>query len=240
MRLYSLLVTFILLPVYLLLPGSGRALETTPTEARALAAAQADHAAYTLPAARLPAAEALAHSGMLLHGLGLLLPVAILWGLLHLGAAARMRDVAVHLSKRRWMQGFLYSLALLLAFSVLSLPLDLYARHRLLVYGLSVQSFASWASDLGVTFLLTLVLGWLGVLLLFWLFRRLPQRWWVALWGAFCVLTVIGFFVTPYVIDPLFNHFEPLANTNPALVTQLEKVVARGGINIRPDAPMST
>jgi STE24 endopeptidase len=38
------------------------------------------------------------------------------------------------------------------------------------------------------------------------------------------------------VIDPLFNKFEPLAETNPALVAQLEQVVARGkGIEIPPE-----
>jgi len=47
--------------------------------------------------------------------------------------------------------------------------------------------------------------------------------------------TVFGVFVTPIVIDPLFNHFEPLQQSNPALVNRLERVVARGGIAIPPD-----
>jgi Zn-dependent protease with chaperone function len=37
------------------------------------------------------------------------------------------------------------------------------------------------------------------------------------------------------VVDPLFNHFTPMANTNPALVDQLERVAARGGLHIPPD-----
>ena len=40
-----------------------------------------------------------------------------------------------------------------------------------------------------------------------------------------------GVFVTPYVIDPLFNKFEPLAQTDPALVERLEQVVARGAVS---------
>ena len=41
-------------------------------------------------------------------------------------------------------------------------------------------------------------------------------------------------FAIPIVIDPLFNHFEPLAKQNPALVDQLERVVKRGGMDIPP------
>jgi len=37
------------------------------------------------------------------------------------------------------------------------------------------------------------------------------------------------------VIDPLFNTFEPLRTSNPALVAQLEKVATRGGIGIPPE-----
>jgi Zn-dependent protease with chaperone function len=46
---------------------------------------------------------------------------------------------------------------------------------------------------------------------------------------------IFGIFVAPVFIDPLFNSFEPLSKSNPALVDQLEKVVARGGISIPPD-----
>src|SRR5271170_5028083 len=50
---------------------------------------------------------------------------------------------------------------------------------------------------------------------------------------AFVLLAV---FASPYIIDPLFNKFAPLSKTNPELVTQLERVVARGkGINIPPE-----
>jgi Zn-dependent protease with chaperone function len=37
------------------------------------------------------------------------------------------------------------------------------------------------------------------------------------------------------IVEPMFYHFEPLAATHPALVDQLEKLVARGGLAIPPD-----
>ncbi len=58
------------------------------------------------------------------------------------------------------------------------------------------------------------------------------------MWLAFVAMAfeVLGVFLVPYVIDPLFNKFEPLSQSNPALVEQLERVVARGkGIHIPPE-----
>lgn len=46
---------------------------------------------------------------------------------------------------------------------------------------------------------------------------------------------LFGVFVSPIVVDPLFDKFEPLQQHNPALVEQLEKVVARSGVSLSPD-----
>jgi Zn-dependent protease with chaperone function len=48
-------------------------------------------------------------------------------------------------------------------------------------------------------------------------------------------VVVFSVFVTPIFVDPLFNKFEPLAQSNPALVDRLEQLVHRGGIDIPPD-----
>jgi STE24 endopeptidase len=73
-------------------------------------------------------------------------------------------------------------------------------------------------------------------MLLFFLIRKSPRRWWLWLWFPAMAFTLLTVFATPYVIDPLFNKFEPLSESNPALVAQLERVVARGkGIDIPPE-----
>ncbi len=38
-------------------------------------------------------------------------------------------------------------------------------------------------------------------------------------------MEVLLVFVLPLVVDPMFNHFEPLAQSNQALVEQLERVI---------------
>ena len=46
---------------------------------------------------------------------------------------------------------------------------------------------------------------------------------------------LFGVFISPVLVDPLFNKFEPLQKHNPALVEQLEKVVARSGVSLPPE-----
>ncbi len=229
MRLCGLLFLLIFLPI----PGLA---ETTPTEAAAIAAASNDHAAYTLPPERLAKAEAIGRIRVALTFGDPIWQIASLILLLQSGIARRMRNVAVKLSPNRWAQGFCFFLLFVLAMTLLTLPMDIYAQHVRLSYGLSVQSWVSWIGDQAKSFALLYVFGGLGTMLLFFLIRKSPRGWWLWLWFPAVVFTVVTIFATPYVIDPLFNKFEPLAASNPALVAQLERVVTRGkGIEIPPE-----
>ena len=209
---------------------------TTPTEAAAIAAAENDHTAYTLTPDQLAKAQHLESYRVFSHFAGEIWGILSIVLILQLGIAARLRNVAVNLSKNRWAQGFIFFFEFMVLSTLLSLPLDLYGQHIQLQYGLSVQHWGSWFWDQTKGFLLGYLFGGLGIMLLFYLIRKFPRRWWLWLWFPTMAFALIAIFLTPYVIDPLFNKFEPLTQSNPALVTRLEQVVARGkGIQIPPD-----
>ena len=209
---------------------------TTPTEAAALAAAATDHTAYTLPPDKLAKSEAL-HRYRVTNAFAYpIWSIVSLLLLLQFGIIARIRNLAVNLSKNRWAQGFTFFFLFLLLTTLFSLPLDLYDQTVSRRYGLSVQGWGSWFGDQGKSFALVYLVGGMGVMLLFLLIQKFPRRWWLWLWFPTMAFTLLGVFITPYVIDPLFNKFEPLSKTNPALVEQLERVVAKGdGIQIPPE-----
>src|SRR6185369_15828063 len=99
----------------------------------------------------------------------------------------------------------------------------------------SVQHWGSWFADWGKGLALRtglVVLVGLGV---YWLICRFPRTWWWWLWAAMLPCIVFMVFIAPVFIDPLFNKFEPLEQTNPALLAQLEKVVERSGVAIPPE-----
>jgi Zn-dependent protease with chaperone function len=189
---------------------------------------------YSLPPDKLAQAQHLASVHVTMHfadaAWGIVQLVLLLW----LGIIAWFRDVAVRTGKNRWLQGYVFLLLFLIASFVLELPLELYGQHLSLKYGLSVQSWGSWFGDQAKSFGLSWVIGGLLLMLLFWVIRKFPKRWWLLFWACTIPILLFGVFASPY-IEPIFNHYEPLQKTHPELVAQLEQVVARGHMNIPPE-----
>ena len=204
-------------------------------EALALAAARAPNTAYTLAPAVLERAIHYSHATDALGFVAPLWRLGVLLAFLATGAAARMRDLAVRTSRHRSIQGYLFTLLLLLVLSLMMLPLGMLGHHLAVEYGQSVQGWDSWFADRAKSSLLELAVGGLLVLLLFAVIRRWPRQWWLTFWAPAVALSVFGVLLEPVLVDPLFNHFEPLAKADPALVSRLEQVVDRAGVNIPPD-----
>jgi STE24 endopeptidase len=191
-------------------------------------------AAYSLPPEKLARAIAYSRQRTVLGFVDTGWGVVVLLLLLTTGTAAWMQRVAVGLSENKWVQGFTFFLLFLVITTVLGLPLDMYGHHLSVAYGQSVQHWGSWFGDIAKSFGLTYLFGGLLVMLLFLVIGKSPTRWWFWFWIPTMVLVVAGTFVYPIFIDPLFNKFEPLMQSNATLVGQLEQVVARGGIEIPP------
>jgi STE24 endopeptidase len=191
--------------------------------------------AYTLPPASLKLAIELNRKRTAVEFADTGWTVLRLVLLLSMGGAAWMRRVARAVSRNRWAQGLVFYLLFLATTSLLSLPLDIYAHHVSLAYGQSVQHWISWFADRGKSFLLTYLIGGLLVMLLFLCIDKSPRHWWFWFWIPTMAGVFFGVFVSPLLIDPLFNTFEPLQASSPAIVSRLEQVVARGGVTIPPD-----
>jgi Zn-dependent protease with chaperone function len=149
--------------------------------------------------------------------------------------APRYRDWAERVSRRRFVQVLLYAPLLLLTLAFLALPFDLWDHSLERSFGLSVQGWNSWLGDWMTNQMIALILGSLLIWILYGVIRRSPRRWWFCFWLAAMPVVLAVFFAQPLVIDPLFFKFTPLAASQPALVTKLEEVVHRGGMEIPPE-----
>ncbi len=229
--------TILLLPVAVaaLLAAPHWINKTTPAEAQALQVAAHNTTAYTLPSAKLKQAQGLSRTRTILYFVGSAWSILQLILLLNLGIPPRLRDIAVNATRNRLAQCSLFTLLFFGIIALLDAPLALYGHHLGLSYGLSVQHWSSWLWDQAKTFLLIWIVGSILVLVLFWVIRKSPTRWWLWFWLPAMAAVLFGVFLSPILIDPLFNKFEPLQQSNPALVQQLEKVVARSGISLPPD-----
>lgn len=154
---------------------------------------------------------------------------------MRLRTGSAIAKIADRVSQRIWAQGLIATPLWLLILSTLELPAALLGHHVSLRYGLSIENWLPWWIDWLKSTGLTLLLGVLVLTVLYALMRHSPRRWWLWFWIFTVPVEVLLTFAAPLIIDPLFNHFTPLADTNPALVDQLERVAARGGLNIPPN-----
>src|SRR4051812_8520607 len=141
-----------------------------------------------------------------LTGLGLGLVVACILGFTPLGA--RLVD---RVPSRRWLVRIVVgAVAFAAVTTVLALPISARLHAIRVQYGLSVQGWGGWFSDVGRGYLVGLVGTLLGLIAIMGLARLLPRRWWIAAAAAGAGFVVIGSFVYPLVVEPVFNRFHPL------------------------------
>lgn len=196
---------------------------------------QAKTEQYTLSHDRYEKAVAYSRAGYTLYFVSYILGGTFLFLILRLGIAARFRDIAENASEKRWVQGLVFVPLLLLLVDMLDLPVSIYWHRLSLHYEQSVQGWGSWFWDWTKGEFLTLAFGVVLVLILFAVMRFSPRRWWLYFWFP-AVLILLGLMVvTPLVIDPLFNKFEPLDKAHPDLVASISKLTKHAGVPIPPE-----
>jgi len=190
---------------------------------------------YTLSHERQAKAVAYSRAGYTLYFISYFFGGLFLFLILRLGWAAKFRDMAENVSDKKWMQGLVFVPLLFLTLDVLDLPVRLYWHALSLHYQQSVQGWGSWFWDWTKGELISVAFGIVLVLILFAVMRRSPRRWWLYFWFP-AVLILLGVIViTPLVIDPLFNKFEPLSKEHPDLVASIERLTTHAGVPIPPD-----
>jgi STE24 endopeptidase len=191
-------------------------------------------AVYTLPADKLEKAIHLYHARTLAHFGDTAWMILALWLLVRWGVGARIRDWAARWSERAWVQGSLVAPVWLVVLSLLGLPAEVLIHRLYREYGISVEGWGMWLGDFAKSTALTVVFGTVALSVVYALMRHSRRWWWLWLWLLALPVEVAGVYAVPVFIDPLFNHFSALAEADPALVPQLQRVAERGGLAIPP------
>jgi len=224
--------------------ASSQAVQTQPVAAQPASAqpAPASNAApsanpqqaYTLPPEKLTKAIALSRIRNILDITGSLWALVFLWLLLATRAWAKLESCVQRISRHRWVQGLAFFAAFFIITTLASIPFDIAGHHFSRAYGISIQGWGSWLGDQSKALGLSVLIGTPILLLFNWIVRRWPRRYWLGIWVATLPIMVLLLFVSP-LLEPIFNKFEPLNANHPALVAELEKVVARTGTSIPPE-----
>jgi STE24 endopeptidase len=209
------------------IPAPQTAPQTTPASSAAAPVIQ-----YTLSPEKTRQAVALARTGRRLYFAEFAWSLLILWLALRTGWAAKLGDWATRASSNTYWQAAIFCPLLILTLDVPGLPLHAWAHSVVRGYGLSVQGWGSWILDWmkseAITLILATFVGWILYLAI----RRSPRRWWIGAWIAAVLLIIGGVYAQPFVFEPLFYDFHPLADSHPQLVRDVEQTIARAGITI--------
>ena len=191
---------------------------------------------YRLPPAKLAQAIALGKIRPLIHFGAEFWELAVLWLLLSTGTATRLSRRISAQTSRGWLQAGVFSgILVALVYLVSDLPIEAIGHAFSLHYGISIEGWSAWLLDDAKTLGLTLLLETPLLMLALRLVRWSPRRYWLWFAAATVPIMLLVVFLLPPLIEPLFYSFEPLAQSHPALVQQLEQVVARTGTNIPPE-----
>ena len=163
-----------------------------------------------------------------------LVSLVLIWLFLASRAAAFLECRAIHVSRRRWVQGLVFFAALIVLSSLAGLPFDMIGHHYSRAFGISVEGWGPWFLDLGKALGLSIVIGAPILLLFNWIVKRWPKRYWFGAWLVTVPLMLLSVFGSPF-LEPIFDKFEPLAKEHAGLVADLEKLVARTGTKIPPE-----
>jgi STE24 endopeptidase len=161
-------------------------------------------------------------------GIGLL--VALGLGLTPLGA--RLVEAVGRPLGGHWVAQALLGGAALVAIGELAvLPVAAWRETVLRRYGLSTQTWASWAGDLAKGYAITAVVGALTLLGFYGITRLWPRWWWAVAAAGAAGLVVLFSFVFPLLVEPVFNKFTPMPEGE--LRTSLMTLAQRDGVPVR-------
>lgn len=193
---------------------------------------QRDVQSYSLSPEKYEKAVAYSRTQYGLHFVGVAYSLLLLLVILSLRIAPAFRDWAERVSRRRFVQAIVFVPLLLFTFDALKLPLDAYQHQLSVRYGISVQGWGSWLWDWSKGELIQVIFASTLAYILYGVIRRSRRRWWLYSGVASLPILVFLLFISPVLIDPLFNKFEPLQATQPLLVGEIEKVVSHAGLDI--------
>ena len=170
----------------------------------------------TVPADKRARSDAYFEGGYWLILWEFLLGAAISIFLLQSRISARLRDFAEQITRFKWLQVWFYAVPFVLISAILSFPLAIYENFvREHHYGMATQTFGPWFGEQLIALIVALIFLPIVLVVLYWVFRIAPKSWW--LWGTavIAVFGMLGSFIFPVYVAPLFNKYK--AVTDPAI-----------------------
>ena len=115
--------------------------------------------------------------------------------------------------------------------NLLGIPFDLYGTFRIEArYGFNTTTPRIWISDFLKSQAIGAALMAFMIAVVFWLISWSPLQWWLWVWGFMAFFSLFMMFISPYVIEPLFNKYEPV--TEAGLEEDIRAMMEKAGLKV--------
>ncbi|PJI07794.1 MULTISPECIES: M48 family metallopeptidase [Clostridium] len=157
--------------------------------------------------------------------LGILVPILIMITGIHV----KLKNFSYR-AKKIWLPGIcIYAFLFVVVYYLFYLPLDFYSgfinEH---IFSISNQSILKWVWNWAISILTSAIFLALILWIPYNLIKRAPKRWWLYTWIAFIPVVIFSYIISPVVIDPLYNNFQPLKDKY--IENRIQNLAHRAGI----------
>ena len=128
--------------------------------------------------------------------------------------------------------GLIFFFLLSMASSILDIPFDLYGTFKIEnKYGFNTKTIKLWIIDFIKSLLISTIIFAIIGGIAFWIIKSNPDYWWLWLWGFFLIFSLFMIYISPYVIEPLFNKFTPIEEEE-GLEDKIKEMMSTAGIKV--------
>ncbi len=125
----------------------------------------------------------------------------------------------------------IFLLILVYAHTLLDMPFSLYSTFKIeKKYGFNTMTLKLWIIDTLKSLVISSILLSILCAAAIYFVSICPDTWWFWVWGLFFLFTLFIMYISPYVLEPLFNKFVPVENKE--LSVALTELMSKIGIKV--------
>jgi STE24 endopeptidase len=127
--------------------------------------------------------------------------------------------------------GIVFFMLLVYADTFLTIPFSIYKTFKIeRKFGFNTMTVKLWITDFIKSILISTILLSFIISAGLWLIEKSPVHWWLWVWLFFLIFSIFMMYISPYVIEPLFNKFHPVEDEN--LKTGIQELTKKVGVRI--------
>lgn len=127
------------------------------------------------------------------------------------------------------LSGVVFFLPLYYVSTAISIPFSLYLNFRIEnKYGFNTTTARVWITDRIISLIVSTILLLILISASCGIIKAFPQIWWLFVWGFVFMFSIFVTYISPYLIEPLFNKYTPAPEEIESMIKELmEKVRIR-------------